>query len=565
MKSPGSEQDFAANSISTGYCHQRWDGTGWEDVSWHCVYPYISPGRNHPPTGSPGDVGDFACVAPFRQFGGEATGTDFSFRPPEDELHEPLESAVRPDSGPVSKLNLLYHVYPNAANDVWLRNIRQLRKRLGIFNGRKVVAIAVGPGLVHPDLVQQALAWPGLECLAVPNDRAVGQVASFRRLLETVFSRDPLEATFYAHTKGVANGCQDPQAIEYWRNAMYAALLDDPARVKQALQHYAAVGACKTVHPRQRIFPSGIAWAHWHFAGTFFWFRHDRVFGDFRWPFIPHDYYGAEAWLGGFLEPEEATSLLQPRPEDDLTWTGYDRNLWTQPIPDPPLPADDASRFGDHRISVVIPCKGRLAHLRQTLPYWLAQENKPHEILVVDYGCPERCGDWVSQNYPGIRVIRVANNVEHFNISRARNAGALQATGNYLCFADADFVAPPDYLERVGRQLLAGHNLVCIAHYDSGELGLNGICTTSAALYHQLRGYDESNTTYGFDDTDFYGRCKAAGASLGYLHNCQCISHTDEERMQFYPDRDKEQALRKAALWLADTSREINPTEYGQL
>jgi hypothetical protein len=35
--------------------------------------------------------------------------------------------------------------------------------------------------------------------------------------------------------------------------------------------------------------------------------------------------------------------------------------------------------------------------------------------------------------------------------------------------------------------------------------------------------------------------------------------------MQFYPDRDKEQALRKAALWLADTSREINPTEYGQL
>jgi hypothetical protein len=213
---------------------------------------------------------------------------------------------------------------------------------------------------------------------------------------------------------------------------------------------------------------------------------------------------------------------------------------------------------------VVIPCKGRLGHLRQTLPYWLNQEKRPHEILVVDYGCPEQCGDWVRQTYPDVRVIRVVNQVEYFNISRARNAGAVQATGDFLCFADADFVAPPDYLERVGRQLLAGHNLVCVAHYDSGQLGLNGICTVAAELYHRVRGYDESTTTYGLDDTDFYRRCEAAGGIMGHLHNCQCISHADDDRLRFYPDRDKAEALQKAAAWLASAPRAVNPDGYGR-
>lgn len=218
----------------------------------------------------------------------------------------------------------------------------------------------------------------------------------------------------------------------------------------------------------------------------------------------------------------------------------------------------------DPRISVVIPCKGRLTHLARTLPYWLRQAAPAHEIIVVDFGCPDQCGDWVARTFPAVRVVRAVHDTALYNGPRARNIGAAEATGNYLAFADADFIAPPDYLDRIVRQIQAGHDLVCIAHYDSGELGLNGICTVATVLYRRVRGYDESHPTYGHDDTDFYNRCAAAGAVLGYLHNCQCMHHTDAERMRFYAERDKAEAMEKSAVWMADTSRTVNPDGFGR-
>jgi hypothetical protein len=212
----------------------------------------------------------------------------------------------------------------------------------------------------------------------------------------------------------------------------------------------------------------------------------------------------------------------------------------------------------------VIPCKGRLSHLRQALPFWLQQATPPAEIIVVDYGCPDHCGDWVKAAYPNVRVIRACHDVEHFNNSRARNIGGAAAVGDYLAFVDADFIAPPDYVTRVSREVQAGNDLVCIAHYDQGEMRLNGTCTVSADLYRNVRGYDESQPTYGFEDTDFYRRCDSAGCSRGYLHNCQCMSHSDEERMRFYPHRDKAQAIMASGAWAADTSRAVNPHGYGQ-
>ena len=50
----------------------------------------------------------------------------------------------------------------------------------------------------------------------------------------------------------------------------------------------------------------------------------------------------------------------------------------------------------------------------------------------------------------------------------------------------------------------------------------------------------------------------------GHLHNCQCISHADDDRLRFYPDRDKAEALQKAAAWLASTPRAVNPDGYGR-
>lgn len=100
-------------------------------------------------------------------------------------------------------------------------------------------------------------------------------------------STDPVEATFYAHAKGVAKDilCSgDPLGSRYWRNAMYHELLDDWERIAELLEEYPVVGSHRRHHPEQpQIYPDGQSSSEWHFAGTFFWFRNRDVFATNRW------------------------------------------------------------------------------------------------------------------------------------------------------------------------------------------------------------------------------------------------------------------------------------------
>lgn len=73
------------------------------------------------------------------------------------------------------------------------------------------------------------------------------------------------------------------------------------------------------------------------------------------------------------------------------------------------------------QIAIVMTCKGRLHHVKQTLPLILEQD--PDEMVFVEYGCPQNAGNWVAEHHPGIKVIYV-NDDPGLCVSRARNMGA---------------------------------------------------------------------------------------------------------------------------------------------
>ena len=56
-------------------------------------------------------------------------------------------------------------------------------------------------------------------------------------------------------------------------------------------------------------------------------------------------------------------------------------------------------------LSIVTTCKGRLHHLRRSLPRFLAQPNT--EVIVVDYDCPDGTSDVVAREFPAARVVAV--------------------------------------------------------------------------------------------------------------------------------------------------------------
>ena len=229
-----------------------------------------------------------------------------------------IDTAVTPAKGPyppIARRNLIYHVYPSPANDLWRRNVDELAARWDAFNGRKVVAVATGPGLESPATVREYFPGP-IEVLEVANDPQLREVASFLPLLEAVASTRDDEATFYGHTKGNSQR-QYQEAIRIWREGSYRALLDGPAAMA-ALEKYPLAGCCKICWPTTVLppYPSQLARGNWMFAGTYYWYRHDFAYRHPRWRDVPLDRYGAEAWPSCLTYAAYGRSLWQPWRED---------------------------------------------------------------------------------------------------------------------------------------------------------------------------------------------------------------------------------------------------------
>ncbi len=159
------------------------------------------------------------------------------------------------------------------------------------------------------------------------------------------------------------------------------------------------------------------------------------------------------------------------------------------------------------RFSIITTCKGRLDHLKQTLPAMLTQKNA--EVIVVDFSCPDGTAAYVRQHYRAVKVVEVQNKNYFYN-GEARNRGAERATGEQLIFCDADTVLAPFATNWLSNNL--GSNAIgTFATKESNDpkargegLGRNqlrGFQVISAKHFFSLGGYDEVLRGYavGFD------------------------------------------------------------------
>lgn len=92
-------------------------------------------------------------------------------------------------------------------------------------------------------------------------------------------------------------------------------------------------------------------------------------------------------------------------------------------------------------ISVIIPACDRIEFLREAIDSVLNQFSKPDEIIIVDNGKYELSPDTIPL---AVKTLRIE---PYSGVSRARNAGAKTATGEYLAFLDDDDMWAPDYLQ----------------------------------------------------------------------------------------------------------------------
>jgi len=194
-------------------------------------------------------------------------------------------------------------------------------------------------------------------------------------------------------------------------------------------------------------------------------------------------------------------------------------------------------------ITFVTTCRGRLTHLRETLPSFVRQPDAA--VTVVDYGCPEASGDWVEANFRQVEVVRSPESMR-FELARARNLGAARVRSPWICFIDADTRVADDFCERISPLLDAG------GFYNAGFRSLEtfGTCVCAKADFERIGGYDEVLQGWGNEDQDFYARLLLAGVRYGTIPSnvLHAISHADGERVAHYGMKDR---------WLSESINHI--------
>ena len=195
-------------------------------------------------------------------------------------------------------------------------------------------------------------------------------------------------------------------------------------------------------------------------------------------------------------------------------------------------------------LSLITTCKGRLHHLRESLPRMLAQE--ACECIVVDYDCPDGSGDWVAAHHPNARLVKVVSQ-PLFRHSHARNLGAAMATAPWLAFVDADTLLSPAYGREIVARLSAGH------FYRpwpmQRDIWGNVVCAKAA--FDMIGGYDEVMLGWGGEDDDLYLRLAYSGNEPANYPAALvgAISHATADRVRFSDIDDRWLSQRMHAFY----------------
>lgn len=213
---------------------------------------------------------------------------------------------------------------------------------------------------------------------------------------------------------------------------------------------------------------------------------------------------------------------------------------------------------------VVTTCKGRLDHLRQSLPL-VFQSSVKVTAMVVDYGCPQRAAAWCRRQHCGrIWTVEVFDNTDIFSRPRAKNIGAVRLPVSVLCFVDADCLLTPKWLEFVADAFENRNADMCLVSPMVDDA--SGTFAVRAQLFHAVRGYDEALLDWGYEDSDLYTRAYNYGAKIVTYDRAfvQMLPHDNDVRSEYHESKDLKATWERNRALAEDPARgRINALGYG--
>lgn len=102
----------------------------------------------------------------------------------------------------------------------------------------------------------------------------------------------------------------------------------------------------------------------------------------------------------------------------------------------------------EYDISVIVPIYNVEEYLEECLDSLLRQGNVKLEVIMIDDGSPDRCGD-IADEYARKYANFVCYHISNGGVGHARNVGATKAHGKYIAFVDPDDIVVDGTYEKL--------------------------------------------------------------------------------------------------------------------
>lgn len=209
--------------------------------------------------------------------------------------------------------HIIYHCWPVRGNGMWQRNADELSKRLPMFNGKRIVAIAHNATDIDEyDVARKRFLDMGFTVIEAKNVKEKRETGTWKALWEylTINEPDANDSVFYSHAKCVWRG----SSTWAWAQMMYESLLDYWPLVEEQLRRFPVVGSFKKVC-------KDFAGTDFHYSGGMYWVRYGSAIPkigkiDAKW-------YGTESWPGTNFKASEAGVIFHDGKRFDLYNTAY--------------------------------------------------------------------------------------------------------------------------------------------------------------------------------------------------------------------------------------------------
>ncbi len=177
-------------------------------------------------------------------------------------------------------------------------------------------------------------------------------------------------------------------------------------------------------------------------------------------------------------------------------------------------------------VSVIVPIYKVEAYLERCVDSILAQTYPALEVILVDDGSPDGCGD-ICERYAGqdarVRVVHKENG----GLSSARNAGLDVATGEFVMFTDSD-----DWIEP---------EMVSVLHdgitQNEADIVTCNVRSVSTSGVRKARVMDMQDAVLSFPQTDYWKLLEISGRqfSIFSVNSLYRRAYIERMHLRFVP------------------------------